>query len=111
MFLYTYEAAALMPLKSINAKKLSFVQSLTKKVEGQFAYFWLIEDLDLVDARNKLDVHRQVAWRAIESVYRQAKEFGFSLEELAPKKPEDPFTTPHGVADKVEVALGRQLCA
>ena len=111
MFSIGNEAAALVPLKSSNAKKISFVKSLTKEVEGQFAYFWLIEDLDLVDARNKLDVHRQVAWRAIESVYRQAKEFGFDYAEIAYMDSEDPFLTSHGVANRAESVLGGLLCA
>ena len=55
MFSIGNEAAALVPLKSSNAKKISFVKSLTKEVEGQFAYFWLIENLDPADARNKLN--------------------------------------------------------
>ena len=111
MFSIRNEAAALVPLKSSNAKKISFVKSLTKEVEGQFAYFWLIENLDPADARKKLDVHRQVAWRAIESVYKQAKEFGFDYKEIAPAESEDPFTTPHNVAHSAEIALGGLLCA
>ena len=111
MFSKSNEAAAFVPLKSVNARKLSFVQSLTKKVEGQFAYFWLIENLDPADARNQLDVPRQVAWRAIESVYRQAKEFGFDYAEIAYMDSEDPFLTSHGVANRAESVLGGLLCA
>ena len=111
MFHTNFEASASVPLKSVDARKETFVNSLTKELENKFATVWLIENKDPADARNQLDVPRQVAWRVIESVYRKAKDFGFDYAEIAYTDPEDLFLTPHIVAHRAESTLGGLLCA